>query len=121
MKRTLLLLTTFIACLALSACSYSKKNYDDISLTQDNGTYRANDATTVSAAKISTDEALGIALEYAGVTKDQVSVIENKLDYDDEILVYEIDFIFDNTEYSFNVDAHSGEIIELDRDNNTGR
>lgn len=120
MKRTSLLLATLISCLSLSACSYSKNSNSDISITQDNGTYRANDAATVSTAKISAEEALGIALEYAGVTKDQVSVLENKLDYDDEILVYEIDFIFDNTEYSFKVDAHSGEIIELDRNSNVG-
>lgn len=116
MKRTSLLLTILISCLVLSACSYSKKSNGDISITQDNGTYRPNDATTVPTAKISAEEALGIALEYAGTTKDQVTVTENTLDYEDGILIYDIDFILENTEYSFDVDAHSGEIIKHDRD-----
>lgn len=116
MKRTLLLLAALISCLVLSACSYSNKSNSDISITQDNGTYRANETTTVTTAKISADEALGIALEYAGTTKNQVTVTENSLDYEDGILVYDIDFILENTEYSFDVNAHSGEIIKHDRD-----
>lgn len=115
MKQLLLLSAMLISCLILSGCSYSQEHNGDVKLTQDNGTYRSSETTTVSTAKISAEEALGIALEYAGTTKDQVTVTENSLDYEDGILVHDIEFILGNTEFSFDVDAHSGEIIKHDR------
>lgn len=65
---------------------------------------------------ISADEALNIALQQAGVARDNITNLENKLDRDDGVLVYEIDFDAGNTEYSFDVNAQTGTVTERDKE-----
>ena len=66
--------------------------------------------------KLTEQEALDIALEQAGVKEENITKLENKLEMDDGILVYEIDFLSGITEYSYDVNADTGEIVERDRD-----
>ncbi len=91
MKKLLAILFSVVFIFALSACE-------------------ANDP------EISADEALNIALQQAGVTRDSITNLENKLDRDDGVLVYEIDFDAGGTEYSYDVDAKTGNIVERDRE-----
>ncbi len=67
-------------------------------------------------AQITADEALNIALEEAGVTQDSIRNVENRLERDDGVLIYEIDFDAGGTEYSYDVNAQTGTIVERDRD-----
>lgn len=67
-------------------------------------------------AKITADEALEIALEEAGLSSDDVRNVENRLERDDGVLIYEIDFDAGDTEYSYDVDARTGAIVDRDRD-----
>lgn len=83
--------------------------------TQPKNTQQAEQSTQ-SNPKLTADEALNIALKQAGVTKDSIRNLENKLDRDDGILVYEIDFESGNTEYSYDINAETGAIIDRDRD-----
>ncbi len=69
-----------------------------------------------SSPKLSADEALNIALEQAGVSRDAIRDIENNLENDNGVLIYEIDFKSGNTEYSYDVNADTGAIVERDRD-----
>lgn len=64
---------------------------------------------------LSADEALDIALNQAGVTRDSIRDLENRLEWDDGIQVYEIDFDSGSNEYSFDVNAETGAIVERDR------
>ncbi len=64
---------------------------------------------------LSADDALNIALNQAGVTRDSIRNLENRLEWDDGIQVYEIDFDSGATEYSFDVNAQTGAIVERDR------
>ncbi len=91
MKKFLSLILTFVFVLTLSACNSS-------------------------TPRITADEALNIALEQAGVTRDNIFNLENRLENEDGVLVYEIDFESGNTEYSYDVNADSGAIVERDRD-----
>lgn len=65
---------------------------------------------------LSADEALDIALKEAGLTRETITDLENHLDREDGITVYEIDFDADGVEYSFDVNADTGVVTKRDRD-----
>ena len=73
-------------------------------------------ATEAARGIIGVDRAKSIALGHAGVSASSVSFSKAKLDDDDGRGVYEIEFYVGNTEYDYEIDAHSGGIIEYDKD-----
>ena len=70
--------------------------------------------TEASRGFIGVDRAKSIALGHAGVS---VSFSKAKLDDDDGRGVYEIEFYVGNTEYDYEIDAHSGAILEASAEN----
>ena len=65
--------------------------------------------TQAAASVISVDKAKQIALSHAGVSG--ASFTKVKLDTDDGVRVYEIEFKVGNVEYEYDIDASSGAII----------
>ena len=65
-------------------------------------------------AYIGVDKAKKIALKDAGVS--DVIFVKVKLDYDDGVRVYDIEFYKDNVEYDYEIDATTGKIREKDWD-----
>lgn len=63
---------------------------------------------------ISEEEARGIAFKDANLTDSDISRLEIKLDRDDGIQKYEIDFHAGEQEYDYEINAASGEILEKD-------
>ena len=74
-------------------------------------------ATEASRGFIGVDRAKSIALGHAGVSASSVSFSKAKLDDDDGRGVYEIEFYVGNTEYDYEIDAHSGAILEASTEN----
>ena len=74
-------------------------------------------ATEAARSFIGVDRAKSIALGHAGVSASSVSFSKAKLDDDDGKGVYEIEFYVGNTEYDYEIDAHSGAILEASADN----
>lgn len=70
-----------------------------------------------SQASITVEQAKEIALNHAGQTADAVSFEKAKSDYDDGRAVYEIEFRAGTTEYEYEIDAQTGDILEYDWDN----
>jgi len=64
------------------------------------------------------EEAKAIALEYTGMTADQVTFVKCITDWDDGRQVYEIKFYKGTTEYEMDVDLHTGRITDYDVDYN---
>ena len=62
------------------------------------------------------EEAKAIALNYVGLTADQVTFTKCFVDYDDGRQVYEIEFFVGRTEYDLNVDLYTGRVTDYDRD-----
>lgn len=62
--------------------------------------------------KITLEEAKKIVLEKALLKEDGVVFTKSKLDYDDGLLIYEIDFKTDTDRYDAEVDAKTGEITQ---------
>ena len=70
------------------------------------------------SAAISTEQAKQIALSHAGLSSSQVSFIRSKLDWEDGRRVYEVEFYNTSnyTEYDYEIDASSGDILSYDHD-----
>ena len=66
--------------------------------------------TAQAAAQISLDDANVAALSDAGVSAADVTYTKNRLDYDDGIFVYEIEFYTANQSYDYEIDATTGAI-----------
>ncbi|MGL5311631.1 MAG: PepSY domain-containing protein, partial [Peptostreptococcaceae bacterium] len=65
---------------------------------------------------ITLEEAKGIALKDASLTKDQVSFIKEEKTTDSGKEEYNIKFTYNNVEYDYEVDAVTGDIIEFDKE-----
>lgn len=53
-----------------------------------------------------------IALKDAGVAAEQATFVKAKLDNEDGGLVYEVEFLSNNCEYEYDIDAATGEILK---------
>jgi len=67
-----------------------------------------------NAADIGVERAKSIALRDAGVSG--VTVVKAKLDYENGVRVYDVEFYKGNVEYDYEIDAATGKILEKDRD-----
>ncbi len=65
---------------------------------------------------ISADEAKEIALEHSKENANNVRMKKAKLDHDDGVYVYEIEFYTASHEYEYEIDAATGRVIEYDVD-----
>ena len=63
---------------------------------------------------IGADAALQIALEHAGLSQNDIIVAKNKLDTDDGVYEYEIEFYAGGKEYDYTINAQTGEIRSYD-------
>ena len=68
------------------------------------------------ATEITIEEAKQIALNHANLTSDKVSFIRSELDVDDGIKKYEIEFSYNNKEYSYEIDYVTGNILSYEQD-----
>lgn len=60
---------------------------------------------------ITQEQAYDIALKHAKVRKDQASLRKSKLDRDDGISKFEIDFTAGTTKYEYDIDPISGRVL----------
>ncbi len=66
--------------------------------------------TVTATAKLTLDRAKEIALEDAGLTAAQVTFTEGKLDIEDGVSVYEIEFNTADAEYDYEINAQTGAV-----------
>ncbi|MFI3174029.1 MAG: PepSY domain-containing protein [Bacillota bacterium] len=78
-------------------------------------------AQATSTTTITEAEAKAIALEHAGLAEADVTFMITKLDYDNGIQEYEVEFYSGQTEYDYEINASTGEIISFDYDTETPR
>ena len=89
-------------------------NNSSNSNTNDSSNDNANGSN--NTASIAVEEARNIALTHANLSADLVQFLRTETEYDDGILVYEVDFTYNNYEYDYKINANTGEIISYDRD-----
>ncbi len=65
---------------------------------------------------ITQEEALKIALDYAGLKEDQITLTKSHRSRDNGGPIWEIEFRCNGVEYDFDVDMLTGQILEVDQD-----
>ncbi|MCR5451689.1 MAG: PepSY domain-containing protein [Lachnospiraceae bacterium] len=75
-------------------------------------------AVQAAKTKIGKKKARNIALKDAGFKKKNVKYLTVKLDYEDDYAtdIYEIEFTKGRKEYSYDINAYTGEILDKDVD-----
>ena len=72
--------------------------------------------TASDKAYIGTEKAKEAALAHAGLQEADVTFVKVKLDYDDGRAEYEVEFYQGNTEYDYDIDATTGQVLSFDRE-----
>ena len=67
---------------------------------------------------ISRNEAIDVALKKAGLTRDKVYELEAELDKERQVIVWEVDFETREYEYSYEINAQTGDIVDQQKDRN---
>lgn len=75
-----------------------------------------NSNLNTNEVSISEEKAKEIALDNANLTIDQVTFKKVEIDFDNGIKKYDIEFYYNNKEYSYEIDANTGNILEYEQD-----
>ena len=121
MKKIIVLGCSLLLALSLTACGRDSNMKDDIkdgmSAIESTADKLMNGGKTSSTdAKITENDAKAAAFKDAGVNESDVTGVRVDLDRDDGILKYEVDFYVGGTEYDYEINAETGEIISSDKD-----
>lgn len=68
--------------------------------------------TASQKAYIGEAKAEEIALTAAKLSRNQLTYLHTKLDWDDGTIVYEVEFLAGNTEYDYDIDALTGAVVK---------
>ena len=69
-----------------------------------------------ASGDIGIEKAKEIAMSHAGVSPGSVSFVKAKLDTEDGVKVYDIEFHSSNVEYDYEINAATGAIVSFDQD-----
>ena len=133
MKKIIISTIILSTCLGFVSCSNTvglNNSYESSTTTSLNNSSENTNSNTINTNNIpnstnqnlpaqntiSFDEAKQIALQHANLSDNQVTFIKVSQDYDDGINKYEIEFYYNNTEYDYEINAYSGEILKFDYD-----
>ncbi len=134
MRKLFVFLFVLILAFSLTACGRAmddaKNDAESIGDSVVSGTESAVDkvtSKTESTVKSATDDSMNLmagitakeakesALKHAGLDENQVSDVDVDLDRDNGKLIYEVDFNSGNTEYDYDINAETGEVISADK------
>ena len=132
MKKKLLVIVTVITLLIMCGCSstpadqatedqapaVTEETQEDAAADTSQATDAAADTSqaTDAAAKISESEAKAIALKHAGLKEADVKFTKFNEDMDDGVWQYEIEFVSGETEYDYEINMETGEILDFGTD-----
>ncbi len=131
MKKLILLTLCLLLILSLAACGRTTDNLvnDAESMGESvvSGTesvvddaknaIKGSDDSMNLMAGITANDARDAALRHAGIDESQARDIDVDLDRDNGKLIYEVDFNSGNTEYDYDIDAETGEVISVSKSN----
>ena len=87
----------------------------ELNLLTGTGTDKLDDVSSAGTASdkgyFGTEKAKEAALAHAGVQRAEVRKLVCKLDYENGVLVYEVEFVCNGTEYEYELHAVTGEIL----------
>lgn len=121
MKKMWIAMMALTAAVSLTACgTASAASAPSASGVAPVASPSANGSTGLAGNTQSTDigesAAKEIAFKDAGVSAEQVQYLWSKMDYDDGKAVYDVEFVVNNIEYDYEIDAVSGGILSVDQE-----
>ena len=81
--------------------------------------YKDKETYEYSGDSAAEENAKTTALNHAGISAENVRGIDVETDEDDGIIKYEVEFESSGREYSYEVDAESGHILDYDKDDDS--
>ena len=103
-----------VACLLFAAGVTGVPYYGSVGTEAVGVAKKANKANKTK--KISADKAKKIALGDAKLAEKDVTFVKVELEFEDNRLVYDVEFYSGNIEYDYDIDAVSGAIVSADKD-----
>ena len=103
-----------VACLLFAAGVTGVPYYGSVGTEAVGVAKKANKANKTK--KISADKAKRIALGDAKLAEKDVTFVKVELEFENNRLVYDVEFYSGNVEYDYDIDAVSGAIVSADKD-----
>lgn len=103
-----------VACLLFAAGVTGVPYYGSVGTEAIGVAKKANKANKTK--KISADKAKKIALGDAKLAEKDVTFVKVELEFENNRLVYDVEFYSGNVEYDYDIDAVSGAIVSADKD-----
>ena len=103
-----------VACLLFAAGVTGVPYYGSVGTEAVGVAKKANKANKTQ--KISADKAKKIALGDAKLAEKDVTFVKVELEFENNRLVYDVEFYSGNVEYDYDIDAVSGAIVSADKD-----
>lgn len=98
----------------------SKLNTNELNLLLNNNSNKNDNVSVIGNAStskyISIDEVKNIVFKDSKVDFKNVNNLEIEFDYDDGVMVYDVEFYYDNNEYDYEIDAITGKILDKEVD-----
>ena len=117
---TLALILTMTACSAAGAArtldAAEDKIENKLDAVEDSVENAVRRSSVPTVAVITKEEAQQIALDYVGLTAEQVQQLRSEYEIDDGIRQYDVQFYEGDWEYEFEIDAATGKILSFDKD-----
>ena len=106
-----------VACLLFAAGVTGVPYYGSVGTEAIGVAKKANKSNKANKAKkISADKAKKIALGDAKLAEKDVTFVKVELEFENNRLVYDVEFYSGNVEYDYDIDAVSGAIVSADKD-----
>ncbi|WP_162011826.1 PepSY domain-containing protein [Streptococcus sp. S784/96/1] len=122
LKKLSLFGLTALAILTLVACDLDDDK-DEVAV-QQSTTQQTSQSVSETTGQVGTytpaisqEDAVKRALEAAGLKQEEVINLTVEQDFDDMPYNYEIEFVKDTIEYSYSIDADSGNVLEQSQEN----
>lgn len=77
------------------------------------GTISSDGRSSVDTAEITVEVAKSAAVKHAGLAESEVTFTEVKLDYDDGIAEYDVEFVTDFMKYEYEIKAADGTVMKF--------
>ena len=123
-KRLIALLAAAMLVFAFTGCGSSQEEaVEEAPAAAEEVTEEAAEPEAEPAAEpaatddIGIDKATEIALADAGLAASDVQFTKQSAEIDDGVNIYEVEFVSGNTEYEYDIDAKTGNILSRDTDN----
>ncbi len=117
MKKLTIISLSVLLLLALSACTNKPPKKDSEkqqkSTKKEVSIAKSKEENLSQDTLLSREQAIEIALTNAGFTEDAVYDLETELDKEYRVTIWEVDFSTGSQEYSYDINAATGEIINV--------